>query len=102
MPDSVGYSHGIKEQPYDGRWSGHSTTTLSLYGASVCHLEDDSKASTQAVHENASVVRTLFDLFSSFSFISSFVEVKTFTLLTLPPPSFSSTDPPSPPPFIGC
>ena len=29
----------------------------------MCHLEDDSKTSTRADSQNASVVRTLFDLF---------------------------------------
>ena len=28
----------------------------------LCHLKDDSKTSTRAVRQNASVVRTLFDL----------------------------------------
>ena len=35
----------------------------SIRNKKVCHLEDDSKTSTRAVSQNASVVRTLFDLF---------------------------------------
>jgi len=35
----------------------------SMRNKKVCHLEDDSKTSTRAVSQNASVVRTLFDLF---------------------------------------
>ena len=35
----------------------------SIRNKKVCHLKDDSKTSTRAVSQNASVVRTLFDLF---------------------------------------
>ena len=35
----------------------------SIRNKKVCHLEDDSKTSTRAGSQNASVVRTLFDLF---------------------------------------
>ena len=37
----------------------------SIRNKKVCHLENESKTSTRAVSQNASVVRTLFDLFIS-------------------------------------
>ena len=43
----------------------------SIRNIKLCHLKDDSKTSTRAVNQNASVVRTLFDLFFFLFFLGT-------------------------------
>ena len=64
---SVGPSVGRSVRPSHTSWiseKGAEFEQNSIRNKKVCHLKDDSKTSTQAVSENASIVRTLFDLFS--------------------------------------
>ena len=57
----VGPSHTSRIAKKWAKFEQNSITSIRI--RKVCDLEDDSKTSTQAVSQNASVVRTLFDLF---------------------------------------
>ena len=66
----------------------------------VCHLKDDSKTITRAVRVNASVVRTLFDLFSRNEHVGLMVPSHCATVSgesSAPPPQ-TVGDAPLPPP----
>ena len=48
----------------------------SIRNKKICHLKDDSKTNTRAVFQNASVVRTLFDLFYNHRSSSNEIKVR--------------------------
>ena len=57
---------------------------LNKIASGICHLKDNSKTFTRAVCENASVVRTLFDLLNVISFAGSTSLYDVFSMPPLP------------------
>ena len=74
---SVRPSVGPSVRPSHTSWISEKWAEFeqnSIRNKKVCHLKGDSKTSTRAIRQNASVVRTPFDLFVRNPFTSNQVE----------------------------